>query len=72
MLAPPAHADDVRLADADGHGTPKALDARGVTVRTTGKATRSGRRLTLPLASGDAKALRASGALQLRAEAAAA
>ena len=28
------------------------LDARGVTVRTTGKATRSGRKLTLPLASG--------------------
>ena len=43
------------------------LDARGVSVRTTGKATRSGRKLTLPLASGDAKALRASGALQLRA-----
>ena len=46
----------------------RALDARGVTVRATGKATRSGRRLTLPLAAGDTKALRTSGSLRLRAK----
>ena len=45
----------------------RALDARGVTVRATGKATRSGRRVTLPLAGGDATALKTAGTLQLRA-----
>lgn len=44
----------------------RALDARGVTVRTTGKAARSGRKVTLPLAAGDANALRTAGTLQLR------
>jgi hypothetical protein len=47
--------------------TEQALKTRGVTVRTTGKATRSGRRFTLPLASGDAGALKTAGTLQLRA-----
>ncbi len=36
------------------------------TVRTAGTAARRGRRVTLPLASGDRKALRTSGALRLR------
>ena len=35
-------------------------------MRATGKATRSGRRVTLPLAGGDAKALKTTGTLQLR------
>jgi hypothetical protein len=45
----------------------RALDARGVSVKATGKASRSGRRLRFPLTAGDAKALRTRGALQLRA-----
>jgi len=64
VLAPPAH------AETSGSLTltvTAKLDARGVTVRTTGKASRSGRELTLPLTAGDAKALRTGGALQLRA-----
>lgn len=46
----------------------RALDARGVTVRTTGKASRSGRTMTLPLSAGDARSLRTAGAIQLRAK----
>lgn len=44
----------------------RALDARGTTLRATGKASHRGRTVTLPLAAGDARALKASGALQLR------
>ena len=45
----------------------KALRAEGVTVRTTGNAARSGRKLTLPLSAADASALATKGALRLRA-----
>ena len=69
-LAGPAHAAETSgsltltvTAKAD-----RALDARGVSVRTTGKATRSGRKITLPLSAGDAKALRTAGSLRLRAK----
>src|SRR5690606_30325341 len=41
--------------------TDRALDARGVKVQATGKASRSGRRVTLPISAGDTKALRTSG-----------
>jgi len=47
--------------------TQRALAARKVKLRATGPAKRSGRRVTLPFAAGDDKALRTSGALQLRA-----
>ena len=45
----------------------KALRAEGLTVRTTGNATRSGRKLTLPLSAADTSALATKGALRLRA-----
>jgi hypothetical protein len=47
--------------------TQKAFKARGITVRATSKATRSGRKVTLPLSSGTSKALNTAGTLQLRA-----
>jgi hypothetical protein len=67
VLAPPADAATTGsltvtlTAKAD-----RALDARGISLRTTGKATRNGRKVTLPLGSGDAKALGTAGSLQLR------
>ena len=60
VLAPPAHAE---TSGSLTMTVTAKLDARGVTVRTTGKASRSGRKLTLPLTAGDAKALRTGGAL---------
>ena len=67
-LAPTAHAAEGSLTLTVTAKADRALDARGVTVRTTGNASRSGRRLTLPLAAGDANALRTAGSLQLRAK----
>ncbi|MDA0179111.1 HtaA domain-containing protein [Solirubrobacter phytolaccae] len=46
----------------------RALDARGVTLGTTGKVSRSGRTLSLPLSAGDAKSLRTAGGFRLRAK----
>ena len=46
----------------------RALSRRGVTVGATGDATRRGRATTFRLASADAKALRTTGALRLRAK----
>ena len=45
----------------------QSLSAGGVTLSTTGKATRKGRRVQLPLSALDAKSLRTAGALRLRA-----
>lgn len=67
LLAPPA--DAATTGSLTLTLTPKAdraLDARGVTLRTTGKASRAGRTVTLPLTSGDTTALRTAGAVQLR------
>lgn len=68
LLAPPAQAATGSLTLTVTAKADRALDARGVTVRTTGTATRSGRKVTLPLTAGDAKALRTAGSLQLRAK----
>jgi hypothetical protein len=68
LLAPPAQAATGSLTLSVTAKADRALDARGVSVRTTGTATRSGRKVTLPLARGDAKALRTAGSLQLRAK----
>jgi hypothetical protein len=69
-LAGPAHAAETSgaLTLTVTAKAERALDARGVTLRTTGRATRSGRKLTLPLAAGDTKALRTSGSVRLRAK----
>lgn len=48
--------------------TSRALDARGVTVRTSGRATRTGRSVSLPLSAGDARSLRTAGRVLLRTE----
>ncbi|MDA0172828.1 HtaA domain-containing protein [Solirubrobacter taibaiensis] len=45
----------------------KALRAEGVTVRTSGNAARSGRKVTLPLSAANTTALATKGALRLRA-----
>jgi hypothetical protein len=64
--APAAHAaDSLQITlTAQAH---KALKARGVKLAATGEASRSGRRVTLPLSSGDTRALRTAGSLRLRA-----
>jgi hypothetical protein len=81
VLAAPAHAAPssvehahAAVAAATGSLTltvsaraDRALRTRGVTVSTTGKAARSGRRVRLPLSAGDRTALNTSGALRLRA-----
>lgn len=69
LLAPPADAATTgSLSVTLTAKTDRALKARGVTLRTTGKAARTGRTVTLPLSAGDTTALRTSGALRLRAK----
>ncbi len=70
LAAPVAHADAPTMTGSltltVSAKAERALHARGVTLRTTGRAARSGRRIRLPLAAGDRTALRTAGALRLR------